>query len=87
MASDKELIETHMAHVRESLHEIRNQMAGITLCTHEIHALKKEVVRLNELQKQVTQNSNDILKVRTIGGFMGTLFSIVITIIAVFKGK
>jgi len=85
MATDKELIETHLAHVRESLHDLRDQMGAITLLSQEMHEVRVEMRQLTDLAKQVQRNRDDILKVKTIGGFMGLVFTVIVSLLGIFK--
>jgi flagellar hook-associated protein FlgK len=85
--SEKELIEAHMGHVKQSLSDLKEQVGSLSLLKSDFQEIKSEIKKINELTNQVKQNRDSIIKVKAVGSFLSAFFTFFMGIIAIFKEK
>jgi glucan phosphorylase len=92
VAGEKDLIETHMGHVRESLHEIRNQLnqhqlVHLDMATFKeaLNNMDQDLKEIREWMKLVQENKDNITKLNTQKNVLVGIFSAILSAMTFFK--
>jgi archaellum component FlaC len=92
VADDKDIIETHMGHVRDSLHEIRNQLnqhqlvhLDMATLKEAVNALDEDIKDIKEWMKLVQENKDNITKLHTQKNLLASIFAFLLSVVAYFK--
>jgi hypothetical protein len=88
-----EALEVQMQYVRQVLHDLRDDLGKYELMKLDlkevelgVKSIEKDIkeIKDNTLIK-VQKNSDEILQLKTVGGVMSAIFSVVIALFGVFK--